>query len=244
MKRGWIFFVGVTFMLMVIPAVFPKAEVRELRAALDGAEWVDGKVTAGHQSSQTKFNSQIPETHPVAKQVGSVILQALGSKPLFRSAALPLQVFPPLFNRYGGGQTFGTHVDNAIRSHAATGGRIRTDLSCTLFFSEPEEYDGGELIIEDTYGSKSVKLPAGDLILYPSTSLHRVTPVTRGERVSSFFWLQSMIRQDAQRSLLYDLDTAIQRLSSSAHMDSEEIRSSSVQLTGVYHNLLRQWAEL
>jgi PKHD-type hydroxylase len=231
-------------MLLVIPAVFPKTEVRELRAALDAAEWVDGKVTAGHQSAQTKFNSQIPEAHPVAKQVGGLILQALGSNPLFRSAALPLQVFPPLFNRYGGGQTFGTHVDNSIRTHTATGGRIRTDLSCTLFFSEPDEYDGGELIIEDTYGSKSVKLPAGDMILYPATSLHRVTPVTRGERVSSFFWLQSMIRQDAQRSLLFDLDNAIQRLSGSPHADSEEVRSSSVQLTGVYHNLLRQWAEL
>ncbi len=148
-------------MLIVIPQVFPKAQVRELRAALDGAEWVDGKVTAGHQSAQTKQNSQIPEGHPVAQKVGDLILQALGSHPLFRSAALPLRVFPPLFNRYAGGQTFGTHVDNAIRSHAASGGRIRTDLSCTLFFSEPEEYDGGALVVEDTYGSKSVKLPAG-----------------------------------------------------------------------------------
>lgn len=231
-------------MLIVVPEVFSKAQVREIRTLLDGAEWVDGKVTAGHQSAQTKFNSQIPETHAVAKQVGSLILQALGSNPLFRSAALPLQVFPPLFNRYGGGQTFGTHVDNAIRSHGPSGGRIRTDLSCTLFFSEPEEYDGGELVIEDTYGSKSVKLPAGDMILYPSTSLHRVTPVTRGERVSSFFWLQSMIRQDAQRTLLFDLDSAIQRLAGSEQAASPEIQSSSVQLTGVYHNLLRQWAEL
>jgi PKHD-type hydroxylase len=231
-------------MLIVIPEVFPEAVVREIRALLDGAEWVDGKVTAGHQSAATKFNSQIPETHPLAKQVGARILSALGTNPLFRSATLPLQVFPPLFNRYGGGQTFGTHVDNAIRTHGPSGGRIRTDLSCTLFFSEPDEYDGGELIVEDTYGSKSVKLSAGDMVVYPSTSLHHVTPVTRGERVSSFFWLQSMIRQDAQRTLLFDLDTAIQRLNTSAHADSEEIRSSSVQLTGVYHNLLRQWAEL
>jgi PKHD-type hydroxylase len=231
-------------MLIVVPEVFSKERVREIRAVLDGAEWVDGKVTAGHQSAQTKFNSQIPETHPAAKQVGEMILQALGSNPLFRSAALPLRVFPPLFNRYAGGQTFGTHVDNAIRTHGQTGGRIRTDLSCTLFFSEPEEYDGGELMVEDTYGSKSVKLAAGDMILYPSTSLHHVTPVTRGARVSSFFWLQSMIRQDAQRSLLFDLDRAIQRLAGSDQADSQEIKASSVQLTGVYHNLLRQWAEL
>jgi PKHD-type hydroxylase len=231
-------------MLIVVPQVFSKERVREIRAMLDAAEWVDGKVTAGHQSAQTKFNSQIPEVDPVARQVGGLILQALGTNALFRSAALPLQVFPPLFNRYGGGQTFGTHVDNAIRTHGPTGGRIRTDLSCTLFFSEPDEYDGGELVVEDTYGSKSVKLPAGDMILYPSTSLHHVTPVTRGARVSSFFWLQSMIRQDAQRTLLFDLDTAIQRLGGSAQADGEAIKASTVQLTGVYHNLLRQWAEL
>lgn len=228
-------------MLVVVPKVFPKSEVLALRARLDAAEWVDGRVTAGHQSAQTKRNSQIPENHPVAREVGERILNALGQHPLFRSAALPLKVFPPLFNRYAGGQTFGTHVDNSIRTHAASGGRIRTDLSCTLFFSEPEEYDGGELVVEDTYGSKSVKLPAGDMILYPSTSLHHVTPVTRGERVSSFFWLQSMIRHDAQRTLLFDLDTAIQRI---AGKDDPATQQSTVQLTGVYHNLLRQWAEL
>jgi len=231
-------------MLIVIPQIFPKLQVRELRAALDSAEWVDGRVTAGHQSAETKKNSQIPEGHPVAREVGDLILQALGSHPLFRSAALPLKVFPPLFNRYEGGQTFGTHVDNAIRTHAASGGRIRTDLSCTLFFSEPDEYDGGELVVEDTYGSKSVKLPAGDMILYPSTSLHHVTPVTRGARVSSFFWLQSMIRQDAQRTLLFDMDTAIQRLATSPNAADELVKASTVQLTGVYHNLLRQWAEM
>jgi len=231
-------------MLIVIPEVFTKAQVRELRAALDGAEWVDGKVTAGHQSAQAKQNSQIPEGHPVAQKVGDQILKALGSHPLFRSAALPLKVFPPLFNRYAGGQTFGTHVDNAIRTHAASGGRIRTDLSCTLFFSEPDEYDGGELVVEDTYGSKSVKLPAGDMVVYPSTSLHHVTPVTRGARVSSFFWVQSMIRQDAQRTLLFDLDTAIQRLGASPNAADEPVKASTVQLTGVYHNLLRQWAEM
>jgi PKHD-type hydroxylase len=228
-------------MLIVIPNVFPKQQVAELRARLDAADWVDGRVTAGHQSAQAKINSQIPESHPVAREVGDLILGALGSHALFRSSALPLKVFPPLFNRYAGGQTFGTHVDNSIRTHAASGGRIRTDLSCTLFFSEPEEYDGGELVVEDTYGSKSVKLPAGDMILYPSTSLHHVTPVTRGVRVSSFFWLQSMIRHDAQRTLLFDLDSAIQRLAPIADRSAQQ---SSVQLTGVYHNLLRQWAEL
>ncbi|HEY0308643.1 MAG TPA: Fe2+-dependent dioxygenase [Acidobacteriaceae bacterium] len=231
-------------MLIVIPEVFPKAQVRELRAALDGADWVDGRVTAGHQSAQNKVNSQIPEGHPVAVQVGGLILQALGDHPLFRSAALPLKVFPPLFNRYAGGQTFGTHVDNSIRTHTATGGRIRTDLSCTLFFSEPDEYDGGELVVEDTYGSKGVKLAAGDMILYPSTSLHHVTPVTRGARVSSFFWLQSMIRQDSQRTLLFDMDTAIQRLAASPNAEEATVKASTVQLTGVYHNLLRQWAEM
>jgi len=231
-------------MLFVVPQVFSKEQVKELRATLDAAEWVDGKVTAGHQSAQTKFNSQIPENSPVAKQVGDTILRALGTNPLFRSAALPLRVFPPLFNRYAGGQTFGTHVDNAIRTHAASGGRIRTDLSCTLFFSEPDEYDGGELVVEDTYGSKSVKLPAGDLVLYPSTSLHHVTPVTRGARVSSFFWLQSMIRQDVQRALLFDLDTSIQRLAGSDDAEHEDVKKTTVQLTGVYHNLIRQWAEM
>ena len=228
-------------MLVVVPQVFAKEKVQEIRALLDGAEWVDGKVTAGHQSAQSKFNSQIPESSPVARQVGDLILRVLGTNPLFRSAALPLQVFPPLFNRYAGGQTFGTHVDNAIRTHGASGGRIRTDLSCTLFFSEPGDYDGGELVVEDTYGSKSVKLPAGDMIVYPSTSLHHVTPVTRGARVSSFFWLQSMIRQDAQRTLLSDLDAAIQRMTSIPDPGAQQ---SVVQLTGVYHNLLRQWAEL
>lgn len=227
-------------MLIRVPAVFTKEQVKQIRAGLDGAEWVDGKVTAGHQSALTKRNSQIPEGNPVAQQVGDVILKALGVNPLFRSAALPLKVFPPLFNRYAGGQNFGTHVDNSIRTHAASGQRIRTDLSCTLFFSEPEEYDGGELIVEDTYGEHSVKFEAGDLVLYPSTSLHRVTEVTRGERVSSFFWLQSMIRQDAQRTLLFDLDQSIQSLA----VSNGPADATVVKLTGIYHNLLRQWAEM
>ena len=223
-------------MLIAIPEVFDKEQTRQLRAELDRAEWVDGKVTAGHQSALTKRNSQIPESSPVARAMGERILQALGSNPLFRSAALPLRVFPPLFNRYGGGQDFGTHVDNAIRTHAASGQRIRTDLSCTLFFSEPDEYDGGELIVEDTYGSQRIKLPAGHLVLYPATSLHSVTPVTRGARVSSFFWLQSMVRSDEQRRLLFDLDQSIQMV--------QQGSAAAVKLTGVYHNLLRQWVEM
>jgi PKHD-type hydroxylase len=227
-------------MLIRVPEVFTKAQVQQIRAALDAAEWVDGKVTAGHQSALTKRNSQIPENSPVAQQVGEAILKALGSNPLFRSAALPLKVFPPLFNRYAGGQNFGTHVDNSIRTHAASGHRIRTDLSCTLFFSEPAEYDGGELIVEDTYGEHGVKFAAGDLVLYPSTSLHRVTEVTRGARVSSFFWLQSMVRQDAQRTLLFELDQSIQSLGVSNGPEDATV----VKLTGIYHNLLRQWVEM
>lgn len=223
-------------MLVTIPDVFAKEQVRQLRAKLDAAEWVDGRVTAGHQSALTKQNSQIPEAHATAREVGEVILQALGRNPLFRSAALPLKVFPPLFNRYAGGQTFGTHVDNAIRTHAASGQRIRTDLSCTLFFSEPDEYDGGELVVQDTYGEHSVKLPAGSMVLYPSTSLHHVTPVTRGARVSSFFWLQSTVRSDERRALLLELDQSIQML--------EPGSPAAVRLTGVYHNLLRQWVEM
>lgn len=223
-------------MLLTVPDVLTADQTQTCRTLLDGAQWVDGKVTAGHQSALTKQNSQIPEGHPVAQQVGELILQALGRNPLFRSAALPLKVFPPLFNRYAGGQNFGTHVDNAIRTHGATGQRIRTDLSCTLFFSDPAEYDGGELSVEDTYGVHRVKLAAGSLVLYPSTSLHHVTPVTRGARVSSFFWLQSMVRSDERRTLLFDLDQSIQML--------EPGNSAAVKLTGVYHNLLRQWAEM
>src|SRR5688572_2229235 len=226
-------------MLINIPDVLTAEQVAEGRKLLDSAEWVDGKVTAGHQSARAKNNAQIPEGHPVAQKLGDMILSALGRNPLFLSAALPLRVFPPLFNRYAGGQSFGTHVDNAIRQVPGTAHRIRTDLSATLFFAAPEEYDGGELCVEDTYGVKAVKLPAGHMVLYPSTSLHHVRPVTRGARVSSFFWIQSMIRDDGQRSILFDLDVAIQRLSG-----DHPNHPSAVQLTGVYHNLLRQWAEV
>jgi PKHD-type hydroxylase len=226
-------------MLITIPDVLSVGEVAQARAKLDAAEWVDGKVTAGYQAQRVKENHQLPEGHPVAMELGEIVLGALARSPLFMSAALPLRVFPPMFNRYTGGGRFGTHVDTAIRAMATTGQRIRTDVSATLFLSAPEEYEGGELLVEDTYGSHSVKLPAGHMVLYPATSLHRVEPVTRGARVASFFWIQSMIRSDGDRSLLFDLDTAIQRLAVEVPGNA-----AGVQLTGVYHNLLRRWAEM
>jgi PKHD-type hydroxylase len=230
-------------MLLTIPDVLSAEQVAQARLALDQAEWIDGKVTAGHQSARTKDNLQVPEGHPVALQLGEMILGALGRNGAFLSAALPLRVFPPLFNRYAGGQSFGTHVDNAIRQVTGTPHRIRTDLSATLFFASPNEYDGGELCIEDTYGVQRVKLPPGALVLYPATSLHHVRPVTRGARLCSFFWVQSMVRDDGQRALLFDLDLAIQRLGRDLP-DNAVASQTAVQLTGVYHNLLRQWAEV
>lgn len=226
-------------MLLAIPNVLAPDQVADARRLLGAADWIDGRATAGHQGARVKDNEQLPVEHPVARQVGEIVLRALGSNSLFMSAALPLHILPPMFNRYSGGQTFGTHVDGSIRTIPGTGHRIRTDLSCTLFFAGPEEYDGGELIIEDTYGSKAVKLPAGHIILYPSTSLHQVTPVTRGTRLCSFFWVQSIIRDDGQRSLLFEMDVAIQRLGA-----ENATHPSVVSLTGVYHNLLRQWAEM
>lgn len=225
-------------MLIEIPQVLSAAQWRAMRASLDAADWVDGRVTAGPQSAQVKFNEQLPEDHPVARELGGAIIDALRRHPLFMSAALPLRVFPPLFNRYREGGNFGNHVDNAIR-YAGGGNPIRTDLSLTLFLAEPDEYDGGELMVEDTYGVHAVKLPAGHAILYPSTSLHSVRPVTRGARVASFFWIQSMVRSDADRTLLFDLDAAIQGLG--RDVPGHE---SAVSLTGVYHNLLRRWAEM
>ncbi|MES2597754.1 MAG: Fe2+-dependent dioxygenase [Verrucomicrobiota bacterium] len=230
-------------MLITIPDVLTPEQVAKARQILDAAEWVDGKVTAGHQSARAKDNMQLPEGSPAAKELGDMVLSGLSKNLLFLSAALPLKIFPPLFNRYSGGQSFGTHVDNAIRQVPGTPVRIRTDLSATLFFAAPEEYDGGELCVEDTYGVHSVKLPPGHMVLYPSTSLHHVTPVTRGARICSFFWLQSMLRDDGQRSLMFDLDLAIQRLSSELK-GNPVAEKTSVQLTGVYHNLLRQWAEM
>jgi len=224
--------------ILPIPDVLTSEQVAEARRILDQADWVDGRVTAGHQSARAKDNVQIPENHPAARELGEMILNALGQNALFISAALPLKVFPPLFNKYQGGQSFGTHVDNAIRQVTGSSHRVRTDLSATLFFTHPDEYDGGELVVEDTYGTHSVKLPAGDMLLYPGTSLHHVRPVTRGARVCSFFWIQSMVRSDTDRTLLFDLDTAIQGVNGTAPN-----HPSAVQLTGVYHNLLRRWAD-
>lgn len=226
-------------MLLPIPEVLTAEQVLKARQVLDQADWVDGRVTAGRQSAMAKDNMQLPEGSPAARELGGMILAALETNPLFVSAALPARVFPPLFNRYQGGQSFGTHVDNAIRQVTGTAHRIRTDLSATLFLAGPDEYDGGELIVEDTYGTHEVKLPAGHMILYPATSLHHVRPVTRGSRLASFFWIQSMIRDDGERTLLFDLDMAIQRL------NTETARSTSaVQFTGIYHNLLRRWADV
>ncbi|RXH58800.1 Fe2+-dependent dioxygenase [Granulicella sibirica] len=226
-------------MLLTIPDVLTVAQVKEMRAKLDAADWVDGKVTAGYQAQRVKENHQLPEGHPLAAELGEIVLGALARSPLFMSAALPLRVFPPMFNRYTGGGHFGTHVDTAIRAMASTGQRIRTDISATLFLAGPEEYEGGELMVEDSYGSHSVKLPAGQMVLYPATSLHRVEPVTRGARVASFFWIQSMIRSDADRTLLFDLDQGIQRVAAEAPGSG-----AAVALTGVYHNLMRRWAEM
>jgi PKHD-type hydroxylase len=230
---------GVLSMLIVVPDVLNSNEVTRMRAALDSADWVDGRITAGYQAQSVKQNRQLREGHPVATRQGDLILAALARSPLFIAAALPLRVFPPMFNHYTGGGHFGTHIDSAIRALESTGQRIRTDISATLFLASPEEYDGGELLVEDTYGVHSVKLPAGHLVLYPATSLHRVTAVTRGARVAAFFWIQSMIRNDGDRTLLYNLDTAIQQLAK----DSPD-NDTGVKLTGVYHNLLRRWAEM
>ena len=226
-------------MIHAIPDVLTTAQLAEARALLDAAEWVDGRVTAGHQGARVKDNLQIPVEHPAARQIGQLILRALGQNPFFISAALPLHILPPMFNRYAGGQQFGSHVDGSIRQVPGTGHRLRTDLSCTLFFADPADYDGGELVIEDTYGVKSVKLPAGHMVLYPATSLHHVTPVTRGARLCSFFWIQSMIRDDGRRALLFDLDQGIQAVGA-----TQPDNPAVVRLTGVYHNLLRQWAEM
>lgn len=225
-------------MLIQIPQVLTAAEVAVTRMRIDAAHWVDGNVTSGYQSAQAKSNEQLPEESDAARECGEVVRQALGRQPLFVSAALPARVFPPLFNRYREAMTFASHVDSALRSHAASGMRIRTDLSATLFLSDPAEYDGGELVIEDNFGTHSVKLRAGDLVLYPASSLHRVMPITRGTRVGSFFWIQSLVRDDARRTLLFDLDMAIIRLTRQYPQDPD-----LVNLTGVYHNLLRMWSE-
>lgn len=226
-------------MLLAIPDLLAAEEVARARHLLAQAPWVDGRVTAGHQSSQVKDNLQVPEGCPEHQELGALVMAALQRDPMFISAVLPLRVFPPLFNRYDAGMTFGAHVDNAIRQVAGTAHRIRTDVSCTLFLAPPEEYDGGELIVEDTYGEHRVKLPAGHAVVYPSTSLHRVAPVTRGSRIASFFWIQSMVRDDGQRRLLFDLDMAINQ----ARGDLPAGHAALPQFTATYHNLLRRWAD-
>jgi len=226
-------------MLLRIENILDKATVAGMRGHLDSAIWEDGRVTAGHQSARAKENEQLPQESETARALGDIVLGALTRNLVFISAALPHRVFPPLFNRYGAGMGFGGHVDNAIRSVPGTNVRVRTDLSATLFLSEPSEYDGGELVVEDTYGEHSVKLPAGDLVLYPATSLHRVAPVTRGARVASFFWIQSMVRDDGERTLLFEIDRAIAELGPAAQENPAVTR-----LTGVYHNLVRKWGEV
>jgi PKHD-type hydroxylase len=225
-------------MLLEIPDVLGAQQVAQMRARIESAQWVDGNVTSGHQSAQAKYNEQLPEDSPLAHELGNMVLEALARNALFFSAALPKTVFPPLFNRYREGMTFGSHVDSAIRTHARDRVRIRTDLSATLFLSAPEDYEGGELLIEDAYGVQRVKLASGSMVLYPATSLHRVEPIRRGVRTASFFWIQSMVRHDAQRALLFDLDMAIIRLTKDRPGDA-----ALVSLVGVYHNLLRMWAE-
>ena len=222
-----------------IPEVLTKDQVGRLRTLIDAADWIDGNATSGAQSALAKRNEQLPEDSAAARTAGEAILDALSANPLFVTAALPQTVFPPLFNRYGGGQTFGTHVDNSIRQSRDGTVRIRSDLSATLFLTEPDAYDGGELLVEDTYGVHEVKLPAGDMILYPASSLHQVTPVTRGVRTSSFFWIQSLVREDSRRALLFQMDIAIQQLAGKVGPGAPEL----VSLTGAYHNLLRMWAE-
>jgi len=226
-------------MLLTIPDLLTAQQVAECRNALDSGDWIDGKATAGFQSAKEKNNMQIPEDSSLARKLGDMILATLGQNKLFVSAALPLRVFPPLFNRYAGGQSFGLHLDNAIRHVKGAPIRIRTDISSTLFLSEPDEYDGGELMIEDTYGAHKIKLPAGHMVIYPGTSLHKVMPITRGARYASFFWTQSMVRDDVKRALLFDMDMTIQKLSQDAP-DHATVN----QFMGIYHNLLRQWAEV
>ncbi|TCT00561.1 Fe2+-dependent dioxygenase [Aquabacter spiritensis] len=226
-------------MMIHIPNVLTRDQVLRCRQMFERVAWVDGRVTAGPQTSAVKRNLQIPEDDPEGLECGQMIVAALYRTPLFMSAVLPHRILPPMFNRYDEGMTFGSHVDNAIRRIRATGESLRTDVSTTLFLSDPEDYDGGELVAEDTYGEHAVKLPAGDAIIYPATSLHHVTPVTRGARISSFFWTQSLIRDPLRRGLLFDMDMAIMRLN-----HDHPGHASAVQLTGVYHNLLRQWSEV
>ena len=226
-------------MMIRIPAVLDTAAVTHCRHVMAQADWHDGNETSGAQSALAKRNLQLPEGSEAARELGNLVLDALGRSPLFIAAALPLKVFPPLFNRYEGGGRFDTHVDNAIRIQRGSDFRIRSDLSATLFLSDPESYDGGELVVEEQFGEQRVKLAAGDMILYPASSLHHVTPVTRGARLASFFWIQSMVRDTDARRTLYELDCAIQDLAGEMGQDEPRV----IRLTGIYHNLLRRWAE-
>lgn len=225
-------------MLLHVPKILTSDELGQLRLLLSTADWTDGKVTAGTQSAQVKRNLQLPETSDYAEEARQIVLKALSRNALFFSAALPKKIYPPLFNQYREGMDFGAHIDNAVRTHAISGIHVRTDISCTLFIADPESYEGGELVIEDTYGHQMVKLAAGDMVLYPGTSLHHVRPVTSGARLACFFWVQSMIREDGQRTLLFDMDAAIATLRQQ-HGDSAAV----IRLTGNYHNLIRMWAD-
>ncbi|WP_375395395.1 Fe2+-dependent dioxygenase [uncultured Sphingomonas sp.] len=227
-------------MLIAVPDVLDAAGVARVRCIVDAGDWIDGNATSGTGSALAKRNEQLPEESAAAREAGGIVLDALAASPLFVAAALPLKVFPPLFNRYAGGQSFGAHVDTAIRIRRGSDFRIRSDLSATLFLEDSQAYDGGELVIEDRFGPQTVKLPAGHLALYPASSLHHVTPVTRGTRVASFFWVQSMIRDDGARAILFDLDGAVQSVS--AHQGQGD--DTVVRLTGIYHNLLRRWADV
>jgi PKHD-type hydroxylase len=226
-------------MLIAIPDVLTTDELAQVRATVDAAEWIDGNVTSGAQSALAKRNRQLAEDSAAARDAGALVLDALARSPLFVAAALPLKVFPPLFNRYEGGEAFGAHVDAAIRIRRGSDFRVRSDLSATLFLDDPASYAGGELVIEDMFGEQRVKLPAGHMALYPASSVHRVEPVTRGQRTAAFFWVQSMVRDDAARRLLLELDTAVQSVAAAAGQGDPAV----IKLTGIYHNLLRRWAE-
>lgn len=225
--------------MLAIPDLLDKEGVARVRSIIDAGAWADGNATSGHQSALAKRNEQLPEDSVAAREAGRLVLDALGRSALFIAAALPLKIFPPLFNRYQGGEAFGTHIDNAVRIHRGSEFRVRTDLSATLFLEDPDAYEGGELVVEDNLGANAVKLPAGHLLLYPASSLHRVEPVTRGARVASFFWVQSMVRDDGERTILFDLDRSIQAVAADRGQDDAEV----IRLTGVYHNLLRRWAD-
>ena len=226
-------------MLIAIPDVLTREELAQVRATIDAAEWIDGNATSGAQSALAKHNRQLAEGSDAARDAGALVLDALANSALFVAAALPLKVFPPLFNRYEGGEAFGAHVDAAIRIRRGSDFRVRSDLSATLFLDDPDSYDGGELVIEDTFGEQRVKLPAGHMALYPASSVHRVEPVTSGRRTAAFFWVQSMVRDDAARRLLFELDSAVQDVAASAGQGAP----AAIKLTGIYHNLLRRWAD-